>query len=76
MYSLSKEELLELTKLVYEEASVGYLDLKESACERILNKFLEKKTLMVTTTLNMQPTTITVGGSLAFLNDNTINFPN
>mgnify|MGYP006282113973 CR=1 FL=1 len=42
-YILTREELLQLAKEVYEQAAHGYLDLKDGSCERILSNFLLDK---------------------------------
>jgi len=53
-YNLTKEELLEFAKIVYEQSIHGYLDLKDSACERMLTNFLaDKKTLLPHTNVTM-----------------------
>lgn len=42
-YSVSKEELLSLASRIYEEGCYGYLDLKNSACDRIISDFIGGK---------------------------------
>lgn len=39
-YIINKEDLSIFIKKIYEEGSFGYLDLKESVCEKMLNDFL------------------------------------
>lgn len=45
-YKLNKQELENLIHSVYEAANCGYLDLKESSCEVILNDFLKDKEII------------------------------
>lgn len=53
-YNLTREELLEFAKIVYEQSIHGYIDLKDSACERMLSNFLlDKKTFSSNTNLNL-----------------------
>lgn len=62
-YELTRDQLLEFSKLVYEKASNGYLDLKEVTCESLLDKFLEdKKSITPLTHLNLSPI-VTVDGT-------------
>ena len=42
-YKLTKAELESLTRKIYEEACCGYLDLKDSVCERMVTEFLDDK---------------------------------
>lgn len=42
-YEISKESLLELSKKIYEEACMGYMDLCDSACEKLVEEFLDDK---------------------------------
>lgn len=42
-FKLNKLELLLLCRNIYEEACCGYLDLKDSVCERVVADFLDKK---------------------------------
>lgn len=52
MYELDRESLVELSKRVYEEACLGYMDLKESTCEKLVEEFLEGKKKQEPTKLN------------------------
>lgn len=53
-YNLTREELLDFAKIVYEQSIHGYLDLKDGACERMLVNFLsDKKTLLPHTNVTM-----------------------
>jgi len=68
IYSLTRDQLLEFAKIVYEESAHGYSDLKESACERLLSNFLlDKKTSLSNTHLSL--TTNSVTTSDIFMND-------
>jgi hypothetical protein len=42
-YKLTKDELEAFARKVYEEACYGYLDLKESACEAMVEDFIDGK---------------------------------
>lgn len=42
-YQISKDSLIELSKRIYEEACGGYMDLRDSACEKFIEDFLADK---------------------------------
>ena len=42
-YKISKDSLIELSKRIYEEACGGYMDLRDSACEKFIEDFLADK---------------------------------
>jgi hypothetical protein len=42
-YKISKDSLVELSKRIYEEACMGYMDLRDSACEKLVEEFLDDK---------------------------------
>jgi len=44
-YEIDRESLVELSKKIYEEACLGYMDLKESVCENLVEEFLKDKNL-------------------------------
>jgi hypothetical protein len=43
LYEIDKDSLLELSKKLYEEGCLGYMDLKDSICEKLVEEFLEDK---------------------------------
>jgi hypothetical protein len=43
VYNVSKEELISLASRIYEEGCYGYLDLKNSVCDKIISDFLDGK---------------------------------
>jgi hypothetical protein len=62
-YELTRDQILEFSKLVFEKAINSYLDLKEVTCESLLDKFLEdKKSIMPLTHLSISPI-VTVDGT-------------
>lgn len=64
-YSLTREELLQFAYKVYEQSAHGYMDLKESSCERLLSNFLlDKKTLLSNTTLNLSSSSVIAGQNM------------
>lgn len=42
-YQISKDSLVELSKRIYEEACGGYMDLRDSVCEKFIEDFLADK---------------------------------
>ena len=42
-YKISKDSLIELSKIIYEQACGGYMDLRDSACEKFIEDFLADK---------------------------------
>lgn len=46
-FNLTKDELENFAKKIYEEACFGYLDLKESVCEKMVSDFLDGKEQIV-----------------------------
>lgn len=40
---ISKEELLDFAKQIYEESCNGYMDLKDSCCLKVVEDFYLKK---------------------------------
>lgn len=63
LYEISKDSLVELSKKIYEEACGGYMDLRDSACERIIEDFLADKDVkkLDDTNLERPPYSITSG---------------
>lgn len=45
-YKITKKELEDFAKKIYEEAYCGYLDLKDSFCEEFVSKFLLEKPII------------------------------
>jgi hypothetical protein len=43
LYKINKDSLLELSKRIYEEACGGYMDLRDSVCEKFIEDFLADK---------------------------------
>lgn len=43
LYEIDRESLIELSKKIYEEACLGYMDLKESVWENLIEEFLKDK---------------------------------
>jgi hypothetical protein len=69
-YLLTREELLEFSKIIYEQSIHSYLDLKESTCERMLSNFLiDKKTSMPNTNLTLRTGSVVVGQMDMFNSD-------
>lgn len=59
-YILTKQQLLEFAHAVYEESVNGYLDLKESSCEKLVTNFLsDKKTSVNNTHLSLTTSSVT-----------------
>lgn len=54
-YKLEQDELLEFANKVYEEACYGYLDLKESVCYALVQKFIEGKQIVSPTDTTLTP---------------------
>jgi hypothetical protein len=48
LYEIDRESLVELSKKIYEEACLGYMDLKESVCENLVEEFLKDKSVKKT----------------------------
>lgn len=42
-YEINKESLLGLSRKIYEEGCGGYMDLRDSACEKLVEEFLHDK---------------------------------
>lgn len=64
-FELNREELMDLALQIYEEASHGYIDLKYSACDRILTNFLiNKKSIRTNTNLFVSSTSEVATGML------------
>jgi hypothetical protein len=69
-YLLTREELLEFSKIIYEQSIHSYLDLKDSTCERMLSNFLiDKKTSMPNTNLTLRTGSVVVGQMDMFNSD-------
>jgi len=43
LYEVDRESLVEFSKKIYEEACLGYMDLKDSVCEKFVEEFLKNK---------------------------------
>lgn len=41
-YEVDRELLVELSKKIYEEACLGYMDLKDAVCERLVEEFISQ----------------------------------
>jgi hypothetical protein len=68
-YLLTREELLEFSKIIYEQSIHSYLDLKDSTCERMLSNFLiDKKTSMPNTNLTMRTNSVSASQTPLFFN--------
>lgn len=65
MYELDRESLVELSKKVYEEACLGYMDLKDSICEKLVEEFLSGKNKKeeLPTNLNSMNWTVSAPGN-------------
>jgi len=66
MYETDRESLYELSKKIYEEACLGYMDLKESICERLVEEFLQDKLIRKNdsnTNLNSMAWTVAAPGN-------------
>jgi hypothetical protein len=64
-FELNRDELMDLALQIYEEASHGYIDLKDSACDRILTNFLiNKKSIRTNTNLFVSSTSEVATGML------------
>jgi hypothetical protein len=64
-FELNRDELMDLALQIYEEASHGYIDLKDSACDRILTNFLiNKKSIQTNTNLFVSSTSEVAAGML------------
>lgn len=50
-YELTSKEIEDFAKQIYEVACAGYLDLKESTCAGMVNKFLLEKKVVNDTNL-------------------------
>lgn len=40
-YKIANEELVDFARKIYEEACCGYLDLKDSVCDRMVREFID-----------------------------------
>lgn len=59
-YELTKEELEKFARDIYDEACCGYMDLKETVCEGLLEHFLADKKAIYSNNL-LQNTNLIVG---------------
>lgn len=41
-FEVDRDSLIELSKKIYEEACMGYMDLKDAVCEQIVEDFISK----------------------------------
>lgn len=61
-YKINREELLGLAKKIYEEACYGYLDLKESVCDRLVRDFLDGRQIVPPLDTNLVGSGMEVAG--------------
>jgi len=60
IYEISDKDLLDFSKLIYEEGQAGFVDLKESVCYAMMLKFLsDKKRICSVTNLNLNSSALT-----------------
>lgn len=63
-YNLTREEIIQLAHMIFDQSVNSYLDLKESTCERLVSTFLlDKKTFHSNTHLNFSNGSIIAGAS-------------
>ena len=53
-YKITNEELAVFARKIYEEACYGYLDLKDSVCERLVKDFIAERQIVDGTEINSQ----------------------
>jgi len=45
-YKITNEELIDFARRIYEEACCGYLDLKDSVCDRMVRDFIDGRQII------------------------------
>lgn len=45
-YKITNEELVDFARRIYEEACCGYLDLKDSVCDRMVRDFIDGRQII------------------------------
>ncbi len=69
LYSLNRDELLALAKMVFDASVDNYVDLREQTCEHVLESFLaDKKTSSLNTHFTYNPGVISVLPSVDYSN--------
>lgn len=63
-YSVTEEQMLEFAKQLYAEGFGGFMDLCDSACQKMVSEFLEGKKIELPTQLSMPNPNVTITSGL------------